>query len=141
MFFFYVCFPLEVCSRSSFSSLGAARADNTPRTHIHTHTHIHAHKDTHSTVSVFFCFVFFPLWSNCGCVLCWSNSQTTVAALFVPSLLCDRYEGSPLCDQKAFFFVVAQPLRTALCQSPRPGRNPASLGDKKKLPFLPSTFV
>ncbi len=44
----------------------------------------------------------FLLWSDCGRVLCWSNSQTTVAALFVPSLLCDRHEGSPLCDHKPF---------------------------------------
>lgn len=64
---------------------------------MHTYTYIYMHTHKHTQYSL--CFL---LCSDCGCVHCWSNSQTTVAALFMPSLLCDRYEGSPLCDQKTF---------------------------------------
>lgn len=61
--------------------------------------------ETHTVQPLFF--VVFLLCSDCVRVLCWSNSQTTVGALFVPSLLCDRYEGSPLCDQKTFLSLLS----------------------------------
>lgn len=73
-----------------------------------THTHSQSTymlTETHTVQPLFF--VVFLLCSDCVRVLCWSNSQTTVGALFVPSLLCNRYEGSPLCDQKTFLSLLS----------------------------------
>lgn len=80
-----------------YAHLAVALTDN--YTHMHTFAQWRTH--THTVQSLFFV-VFCSVWSDSGYVLCWSNSQTTVGALFEPSLLCDHYEGSPLCDQKAF---------------------------------------
>lgn len=131
MFFEFYVFPLRVLFIAYFPTL-ALHVQITLPAHIHVHLCTQSYTQYRLFSSVFL------LWSNCGCVLCWSNSQTTVATLFVPSLLCDRYEGSPLCDQKTFF-VVAQPLRTGLCQSPDL-RGTQQTG-KTKLSFLPSSFV
>lgn len=78
-------------------------------THSHSFTHTHSLRtcSQRRTQSSLCFFVVFLLCSDCVRVLCWSNSQTTVGALFVPSLLCDRYEGSPLCDQKAFLLLLS----------------------------------
>lgn len=39
--------------------------------------------------------------------LCWSDTRATVLAPIVPSPLCARYEGSPLCEQKTFFLSLS----------------------------------
>lgn len=87
---------VDLCSHSRTDTLAL----------IHTHSQsTYMLTETHTVQPLFF--VVFLLCSDCVRVLCWSNSQTTVGALFVPSLLCDRYEGSPLCDQKTFLSLLS----------------------------------
>lgn len=98
-------------------------ADNT---HCTRHTHTETQRYTHTVQPLFL------LWSDCGRVLCWSKSQTTVAALFVPSLLCDRYEGSTLFDQKPFLSSLS---RSKPVWAGAPTWEQAGIREKK-LPFL-----